>query len=226
MPRERPAGPHLDLGLERALPRWRGVPSFHARTLPPPTLSRTHSRLADEGSNDGLKPTPSFGLFAFCTAEGCALATAPNAGPGFRWAPPIGGPPPDRALSRTHSRLADEGSNDELKPAPSFGLFAPCTAEGCALATAPNAGPRFQWAPPNGGPPPPDRALCPRICSRSSALGGPFHPRPSYMSHTEATPSKLHVGGGSVALHVALAPVGSARTRHPVRVHGMRDRHV
>jgi len=168
MPRERPAGPHLDIGLERALPRWQGAPSFHARALPPPTLSRTHSRLADEGSNDGLKPTPSFGLFAFCTAEGCALATAPNAGPGFRWAPPIGGPPPDRALSRTHSRLADEGSNDELKPAPSFGLFAPCPAEGCALATAPSAGPGFQWA------------------------------------------------------HVALAPVGSARTRHPVRVHGMR----
>ena len=169
MPRERPAGPHLDIGLERALPRWQGAPSFHARALPPPTLSRTHSRLADEGSNDGLKPAPNFGLFAPCTAAGCALATAPNAGPGLRWAPPIGGPPPpDRALSRTHSRLADEGSNDELKPAPSFGLFAPCPAEGCALATAPSAGPGFQWA------------------------------------------------------HVALAPVGSARTRHPVRVHGMR----
>ena len=119
----------------------------------------------------GSSPRPTSACLrpALPQAAGCALATAPNAGPGFRWAPPIGGPPPpDRALSRTHSRLADEGSNDELKPAPSFGLFAPCPAEGRALAAAQSAGPGFQWA------------------------------------------------------HVALAPVGSARTRHPVRVHGMR----
>ena len=149
--------PEVRVGGAGAGRRW-GVPSLLARALPPPTLLRTHSRSASEGSNAGLKPPPNFGLSAVC-----APARAPR--PGSRWAPSAGGPPPPpHTLSRTHSRSASEGSNTGHTPAPNFGLSAPCPAAGCALATAPNAGPGLQRAPSNGGPPPPARGPCPRIC--------------------------------------------------------------
>ena len=87
------------------------------------------------------------------------------------------------------------------------------SAAGCALATAPSAGPGLQRAPPSGDPPPPARAPCPRVCSRSPALSGSSSLYTPCMRHAEATTLKGTLRSGGVRSR--RLPVGSARTGYP-----------
>ena len=185
--------------------RW-GDPSLLAPALPPHILLRTHSMSSSAGSNTGHLPALNFGLSAVC-----APAMVPRHG--SRRASSANGPsPPPQNLSRTHCMSASEGSNTGHLHAPSLGLFSP--AAGCAPATAPNAGPGLQWAPPSGDPPPPARAPRPRTCSRSPAMSGSSPRYTPCMRHAEATTPKGTLGSRGGARSRRL-PVGSARTEYP-----------